>query len=279
MTTLSDDPIQSADTTVSTLEQVRSITSAKFSPVALQCQCSTIEEWGDIGRRLNQLHSATLWWVGDWLLYGEQAFGELYSQFLEDSGYTESALKTYRWVSSRYSIDDRRPDLSWSHHRLVAVFPTEERAEWLKMAVDNSLSVLDLKSLTNKRRIELSYNRAEEGDVGYALKLKAAQKALIERKPTADLMDKPDTGSLDLKTADLDAAQLNRLEEMQYLSQVRTGSYMLPVETYDMIREYLQTRLGKPWEEGDTEFVLALIDPNPAEYQESDDADTTDQPP
>ncbi|KKK78867.1 hypothetical protein LCGC14_2839210, partial [marine sediment metagenome] len=42
----------------------------------------SFDEWMKVGRTLSDMANSTPWWVGDWLLAGEQKFGELASQGL-----------------------------------------------------------------------------------------------------------------------------------------------------------------------------------------------------
>jgi len=42
-----------------------------------------------------------MWWVGDWLNYGEARYGEMYSQAIEITGYASQTLADAKWVASR----------------------------------------------------------------------------------------------------------------------------------------------------------------------------------
>ena len=43
----------------------------------------TIGEWTDTGRRLKQIEGAIQWWIGDWLNYGENAYGDKYTEAIK----------------------------------------------------------------------------------------------------------------------------------------------------------------------------------------------------
>lgn len=43
--------------------------------------------WEALGASLQHFHKSILFWIGDWLVYGEQAFNQEYSQAIEARGY------------------------------------------------------------------------------------------------------------------------------------------------------------------------------------------------
>jgi hypothetical protein len=44
---------------------------------------STFEQWKSLGEFIRYADGAVHWWIGDWLNYGEQNYGEMYEQALE----------------------------------------------------------------------------------------------------------------------------------------------------------------------------------------------------
>ena len=46
----------------------------------------SFDEWESVGAFLHQVDGAVQWWIGDWLNYGEKAYGEKYSQALDVAG-------------------------------------------------------------------------------------------------------------------------------------------------------------------------------------------------
>ena len=77
-------------------------------------------EWARTGLALARMGKAVQFWLGDWLLYGESAFGEEMAQAATETGYSEESLRGMLWVASRIPPSVRRPTLSWSHHQVVA---------------------------------------------------------------------------------------------------------------------------------------------------------------
>jgi hypothetical protein len=80
----------------------------------------TIEQWQAVGFTLRRINAAWRWWVGDWLHYGEQSFGEMASQAMNDLGVDYQQLADCAWVAGRIPVSRRRESLTWSHHREVA---------------------------------------------------------------------------------------------------------------------------------------------------------------
>ena len=82
-----------------------------------------IEVWGSLTERLIRQSKRLEWAIGDALRFGEDAYPELYAQWVEETGLSENTLMTYRWVAERIEPLRRRKDVGWSHHREVASLP------------------------------------------------------------------------------------------------------------------------------------------------------------
>src|SRR5687768_15608880 len=78
------------------------------------------EEWQAIGNTLQQVGASLNWWVGDWLNYGEQRWGEMYAQAVEITGWDYNRLSKAKWVSASVQFCNRLQKLSWTHHHEVA---------------------------------------------------------------------------------------------------------------------------------------------------------------
>ena len=64
-------------------------------------------EWVLAGHRLGAISRASQWWIGDWLNYGAQTWGEKYVQAAKISGYDVGGLETWlRWrpSSARHDV-------------------------------------------------------------------------------------------------------------------------------------------------------------------------------
>ena len=108
--------------------------------------CS-FEEWAQLGVTLGRLQRCSQWWIGDWVNFGERAFGEKYAQALESTGLAYQTVANYAWVASRIPVEARREVLSFQHHVLLAgkALSEGEREEWKDYAEAGGWSASDLR--------------------------------------------------------------------------------------------------------------------------------------
>lgn len=105
----------------------------------------TYEQWQGIGSALQSVNRSVMWWVGDWLRYGERRWGEMYSQAIEETGRAERTLQNAKWVAEKFESSRRRELLSWRHHAEVAALPTGEADDLLDMAEREHMSTRELR--------------------------------------------------------------------------------------------------------------------------------------
>ena len=92
---------------------------------------TTFDEWSEVGRKLQSAHRSLMWWIGDWLNFGESKYGEKYTQALETTTYSRQTLKDAAWVAGKIETSRRRDVLTWSHHKEVTALTIEEQEEVL----------------------------------------------------------------------------------------------------------------------------------------------------
>jgi hypothetical protein len=92
------------------------------------------DAWLVMGRRLSRITNASPWWLGDWIIYGQHAYGERYKAALEVTPLDYQTLRNYAWVARRFDMSRRRDKLSFQHHAEVASLPEPERELWLSRA-------------------------------------------------------------------------------------------------------------------------------------------------
>src|SRR4051794_5335740 len=63
-------------------------------------------EWAEQGRRLGTIGRAAGWWLGDWLRYGNERFGERYLRASRITGYDVQTLMNIVYVAT--SVDAGR---------------------------------------------------------------------------------------------------------------------------------------------------------------------------
>lgn len=98
------------------------------------------EEWAAEGGPLIRMARSSMWWVGDWIRYGEANYGERYAQAIEATGLALQTLRNYVWVCDRIPPSERDPDVPFSHHRAAAALDPEDRREVITRAREEGLA-------------------------------------------------------------------------------------------------------------------------------------------
>lgn len=121
-----------------------------ISAVGLNLRPSlSFDEWQQIGGQLQQAERAVLWWLGDWLNYGERAYGEMYSQALEETEYAEKTLRNAKYVAGAVELSRRRDTLAWGIHAEIASLPPDQQDATLAEAERESLTVREVRERVN----------------------------------------------------------------------------------------------------------------------------------
>ena len=100
----------------------------RFAPVL------PLESWIDIGRRVAAHSSSSLWWLGDWLVYGKYKYGRQYKSGIAATGLDYQTLRNYAVVARRFELSRRRDSLSFQHHAELCALPDERQDVWLDRA-------------------------------------------------------------------------------------------------------------------------------------------------
>jgi hypothetical protein len=127
------------------------------SPVAwTPSQELDANEWASAGRRIGAVGRCVQWLLGDWIVYGNEKFGERYSRASKITGYDSQTLMNMVYVASRFPISRRRENLSWSHHEALSALEPDEQDSWLDQTAEHRWSVSDLRTmlrLSRRRRL------------------------------------------------------------------------------------------------------------------------------
>lgn len=94
-------------------------------------------DWDDyerLGVFLGSMNRACAWWVGDFILYGEQLYGELYAQIEDAMGLAPQTLSNRASVARHIPPNRRRAALPFGVHAEVAYLEPRERDLWLDKA-------------------------------------------------------------------------------------------------------------------------------------------------
>jgi hypothetical protein len=112
--------------------------------------------WHQVGTWLVAISNASTWCLGDWLVYGERAFGDRYRAGLTSTGLSYQTLRNYAWVARQFPHVRRRPELSFQHHAEVAALAEPEQELWLQRAERLRWSRNELRrELSAARRVRL----------------------------------------------------------------------------------------------------------------------------
>lgn len=103
------------------------------------------EAWCDVGLHLAQVADGACWWIGDWLIYGQQAFPDRYRRAIAATGLEYQTLKNYAWVAAAIPPSRRRDRLSFGHHAELAALTPDEQDAWLDRVEAQGLSRNELR--------------------------------------------------------------------------------------------------------------------------------------
>ncbi|MDQ3762160.1 MAG: LmbU family transcriptional regulator [Actinomycetota bacterium] len=136
---------------------------AQRSGLFLPCKLS-FEEWREIGSQIFLVANSCAWWVGDWLAYGENSFGDRYEQAIADTSLEYQTLRNYAWVAKKFAMSRRRDSLSFGHHAEVAALTEAEQDVWLARAERFNWSRNELRRRLRATRLANRPQALQEGE-------------------------------------------------------------------------------------------------------------------
>jgi hypothetical protein len=92
------------------------------------------EAWRALGMRIAVHSSASAWWLGDWLIYGQAKYGRRYKDAIAATGLDYQTLRNYAVVARRFDMSRRRDTLTFHHHAELCALPNDEQDAWLDLA-------------------------------------------------------------------------------------------------------------------------------------------------
>jgi len=110
------------------------------------------ELWAEYGKGLQVVHAAIHFVIGDWLIYGEEHYGDAYAQALAMLPYDKQTLMNDKFVASHIPPERRRIHLTHSHHAAVAPLPPNEQDEWLERAEEEEWTRQELRAAMRPER-------------------------------------------------------------------------------------------------------------------------------
>lgn len=114
----------------------------------------SLDDWGAVGQHIFVLSDSSGWWLGDWLVYGQENYPNRYKRAIEATSLDYQTLRNYAWVARKFVPARRREKLSMQHHAEVASLPMEAQEHWLAQAEAEGWSRNEL-----RRRIQAATKR------------------------------------------------------------------------------------------------------------------------
>lgn len=93
-----------------------------------------LTEWRRLGQQIHVISDSSAWWLGDWLIYGQDNYPDRYKRAAAETSLDYQTLRNYAWVARKIAPARRREKLSFQHHAEVAGLPAEEQDRWLGQA-------------------------------------------------------------------------------------------------------------------------------------------------
>ena len=124
----------------------------------------TFEQWLECNAWASKVNGAVHFWIGDLLNYGENTYGEMYSQALDETGFDYETLRDDKWIAKEVPLSLRNDNLTRTHAHTIAALPQKEKEYWSSEIKKEKMSVRDLKErIKAKRKLELGTPMLPEG--------------------------------------------------------------------------------------------------------------------
>ena len=128
---------------------VGTVTEMSWSPPV---GAMTFEEWAHVGHTFGRMGRALGFWIGDWVLAGEERFGEMAAQAFDELGLRYQTIANYASVARRLPCTVRHNELSFAHHAEVAYLPPPQQEKWLTRAVSEGLTQPQLRAAIKEEK-------------------------------------------------------------------------------------------------------------------------------
>jgi hypothetical protein len=94
-----------------------------------------------------------MWWLGDWIRFADQKWGEKYDQAISLGFAYQTALNAVS-VAKKFQFSRRREDLSWGHHEAVACLEEPFADGFLDDAITHKWSQKELRKQVADFRVK-----------------------------------------------------------------------------------------------------------------------------
>lgn len=149
-----------------------------------------LDDWRHLGQQIFVIADSSGWWLGDWLVYGQDQYPDRYRTAITETSLGYQTLRNYAWVARQFSVARRRSTLSFQHHAEVASLPEEEQDRWLNRADKFRWSRNELRRrIRSTQSIERSTKGESKVQVQVQVHAETSQRARWERAARSESKD------------------------------------------------------------------------------------------
>lgn len=130
-------------------------TLSRLTPMSYEPPITiTEQEWLEDGEFIKRIDKLNKFAKGDYILFGQKIFGEMYSQAVDEFEWGDyNYLSKLVWVARNVPPHVRHYNLTWTHHHHVASMTEQEQVEWLDAAEANEWTARELKEEIKESRM------------------------------------------------------------------------------------------------------------------------------
>jgi len=114
----------------------------------------TFEQWQDCWSFVGRADGAIRFWRGDLIRFAENAYGEMYTQFINNTGKDYQTLANDKWVASKIDLSRRRENLTFAHHEEVVDLDQNEQDELWDIAERSSIKSKDFRQVVKSYKLK-----------------------------------------------------------------------------------------------------------------------------
>jgi hypothetical protein len=104
----------------------------------------TVERWESALAGVMRIEQGSRWWLGDLLVFGGRRYGQTYARAMKETGYSYGHLRNLAHAARRVPPKNRREDLSWGAHAVVAPHDLARQRYYLALAAEEGLNAREL---------------------------------------------------------------------------------------------------------------------------------------
>lgn len=106
----------------------------------------SFEQWATMADAFQTMQGGLLWWIGDWINFGESRYGDTYKDAIAATGYSYGTLANAAYVAKSVKLHARRENLSYALHCEIAGLSEAEQERWLDIAEQQELDRAELRA-------------------------------------------------------------------------------------------------------------------------------------